>query len=70
MMAKHGLHPAHGYHKKVQPQEPFSMQLTNLCRTTKTFTEGTLVGVPEPYTGKAHPLSQEAFLSVQQERES
>jgi len=66
-LAKHGFHLAHGYHKKVRRQEPFSVLLINLGRTTKTFTKGTRVGVAEPYTGEARPLSQEALLSVQQE---
>ena len=66
-LAKHGLHLAHGYHKKVRRQKPFSVLFMNLGRTTKTFTKGTQVGVEKPYTGEARPLSQEALLSVQQE---
>jgi len=65
--AKHGLHFAHGLHKKVHRHEHFSVLLVNLGRKTKTFADGTRVGVAEPNTGKARPLSQGALLAVQQE---
>ena len=66
-LAKHGLHLAHGHHKKVHRHEPFSVLLVNLGRKTKMFAKGTRVGVAEPYTGEARPLSQGALLAVQQE---
>ena len=66
-LAKHGLHLAHGHHKKVHQHEPFSVLLVNLGRKTKMFAKGTRVGVVEPYTGEARPLSQGALLAVQQE---
>jgi len=64
---KHGLHLAHGHHKKVLRHKPFSVLLVNLSRKTKMFAKGTRVGVAEPYTGEARPLSQGALLAVQQE---
>ena len=66
-MAKHGLHLAHGHHKKVCRQEPFCVLLVNLGRKTKAVSKGTRVGVAEPYTGEARPLSQKDLLAVQQE---
>jgi len=66
-MAKHGLHLAHGHHKKVHWHKPFSVLLVNLGRKTKMFANGTRVGVAEPYTGEARPLSQGAILADQQE---
>jgi len=66
-LAKRGLHLAHGHHKKVHRHEPFSVLLVNLGRKTKMFAKGTRVGVAEPYTGEARPLSQGALLAVQQE---
>ena len=50
-LAKHGLHLAHGHHKKVHRHEPFSVLLVNLGRKTKMFSQATRVGVAEPYTG-------------------
>jgi len=64
-LAKHGLHLAHGHHKKVHQHEPFSVLLVNLGRKTKMFAKGTRVGVVQPYTGEARPLSQGALLDVQ-----
>jgi len=66
-LAKHGLHLAHGHHKKVHRHEPFCVLLVDLGRKTKLFAKGTRVGVTEPYTGRARPLSQGALLAVQQE---
>jgi len=66
-LAKHGLHLAHGHHKKVHRHKPFSVLLVNLGRKTKMFAKGTRVGVAEPYTGEARPLSKGARLAVQQE---
>jgi len=66
-LAKHGLHLAHGHHKRVHRNEPFSVLLVNLGLNTKMFAKGTRVGVAEPYTGEARPLSQGALLAVQQE---
>ena len=66
-LAKHGLHLANGHHKRVHRHEPFSVLLVNLGRKTKMFAKGTRVGVAEPYTGEARPLSQGALLAVQQE---
>jgi len=66
-LAKNGLHLAHRHHKKVHQHEPFSVLLVNLGRKTKMFAKGTRVGVAEPYTGEARPLSQGALLAVQQE---
>jgi len=40
-LAKHGLHLAHGHHKKVHRHEPFSVPLVNLVRKTKMFAKGT-----------------------------
>jgi len=57
---------AHGHHKKVHRHKPFSVLLVNLGRKTKMFSKGTRVGVAEPYTGEARPLSQGALLAVQQ----
>jgi len=65
--AKHGLHLAHGHHKKVHRHESLSALLVNLGRKTKTFANGTRVGVAEPCTGEARTLSQGALLAVQQE---
>jgi len=56
-LAKQGLHLANGHHKMVQRHEPFSDLLVNLGRKTKMFTKGTRVGVSDPYTGEARPLS-------------
>jgi len=67
ILAKHGLHLAHGLHKKVHRHEPFSVHLVNLGRKTKMFSKGTRVGVAEPCTSEARPLSQGALLAVQQE---
>jgi len=67
-LAKHGLHLAHGHHKKVHRHKPFSVLLVNLGRKTKMFAKGTRVGVAEPYTSEARPLSQGARLAVQQEQ--
>jgi len=64
-LAKHGHHLAHGNHKKVARHQPFSVLLVNLGRKTKMSAKGTRVGVAEPYTGKARPLSQGALLAVQ-----
>jgi len=66
-LAKHGLHLAHGHHKKVHRHEPFSVLLVNLGCKTKMFAKGTRVGAAEPYTGEARPLSQGTLLAVQQE---
>jgi len=66
-LAKHGLHLAHGHHEKVHRHEAFSVPLVNLGRKTKILAKGTRVGVAEPYTGEARPLSQGALLAVQQE---
>jgi len=66
-LAKHGLHLAHGHHKKVHRHEPFSVLLVNLGRKTKMFAKGTRVGFSEPYTGEARHLFQGALLAVQQE---
>jgi len=66
-LAMQGLHLAHGHHKKVHRHEPFTVLLVNLGRKTKMFAKGTRVGVAEPYTGEARPLSQEAVLAVQQQ---
>jgi len=66
-LAKHGLHLAHGHHKMVHQHEPSSVLLVNLGRKTKMFAKGTRVGVAEPYTSEARPLSQGALLAVQQE---
>jgi len=65
--AKHRLHLAHGHHKKVHRHESLSALLVNLGRKTKTFANGTRVGVAEPCTGEARTLSQGALLAVQQE---
>jgi len=51
----------------VHRHEPFSVLLVSLCREAKMFSKGTLVGVAEPYTGEARPLSQGALLAVHQE---
>jgi len=67
LLAKPGLHFAHGHHKKVHRHEPFFVLLVNLGRKTKMFAKGSRVGVVEPYTGEARPLSQGALLAVQQE---
>jgi len=56
-LAKHRLHLVHGHHKKVHRHKPFSVLMVNLGRKTKTFAKGTRVGVAEPYTGEARPLS-------------
>jgi len=66
-LAKHGLHLAHGHHKKVYRHEPFSVLLVNLGRKTTMFAKGTRVGVAEPFTGEARPRSQGALLAVQPE---
>ena len=66
-LSKHGLHSAHGHHKKVHRHESFSVVLVNLGRETKRFAEGTRVAVAEPYTGEARILSQGALLVVQHE---
>jgi len=67
LLAKHGLPLAHWHHKKVHRHKPYSVLLVNLGRKTKLFAKGTRVGVAEPYTGEAQPLSQGALLAVQQE---
>jgi len=69
-LAKQGLHLAHGHHKKVHRYEYFSVLLVNLGRKTKTFAKRTRVGVVEPYTGEARPLSQGALLAVKKELEA
>ena len=66
-LAKRGLHLANGHHKMVHRHEPFSVLLVNLGRKTKMFAKGTRVGVSDPYTGEARPLSQGALLAVQKE---
>jgi len=66
-LAKHGLHLAHGHHKKVHRHEPFSVLLVNMGRKTQMFAKGTRVGFAEPYTGEARPLFRGALLAVQQE---
>jgi len=66
-LAKNGLHLAHGHHKNVHRHELFSVLLVNLGRKTQMFAKGTRVGVAEPYTDEARPLSQGALLAVQQE---
>jgi len=66
-LAKRGLHLAHGHHKRMLRHEPFSVLLVNLSRKTKMFAKGTRVGVAEPYTVEARPLSQGDLLAVQQE---
>jgi len=66
-LAKHGLHLAHGHHKKVHRHKPISVLLVNLGRKTRMFAKGTRVGVAETYSGEARPLSQGALLAVQQE---
>jgi len=43
-LAKHGLHLAHGHHKKLHRHEPFSVLPVNLGRKTKMFSKGTRVG--------------------------
>jgi len=50
-LAKHGLHLAHGHHKKVHRHTLFSVLLFKLARKTKVFAKCTRVGVAEPYTG-------------------
>jgi len=65
-VAQHGLHVAHGHHKKVHRREPFSVLLGNLGRKTK-MSQGTRVGVAEPYTGEARPPSEGDLLDVQLE---
>ena len=40
LLAKHGLHLAHGHHKKVHRHKPFSVLLVNLGRKTKMFAKG------------------------------
>ena len=65
-LAENGLHLAHGHHKKVHRHEPFSVLLVNPGRKTRMFAMGTRVGVAEPYTGEARPLSQGDLLAVQQ----
>jgi len=67
LLAKNGLQWAHGHHKKVHRHEPLSVFLVNLGRTPKMFAKGIGVGVAEPYTGEARPLSQGSLLTVQQE---
>jgi len=67
LLAKHGFHLAHWHHKKVHRNKPYYVLLVNLGRKTKLFAKGTRVGVVEPYTGEAQPLSQGALLAVQQE---
>jgi len=67
LLAKHGLHLAHGHHKKVHRHELFSFLLINLGRKTKMYAKGTRVGVTEPCTCKARPVSQGDLLAVQQE---
>ena len=63
-LAKHGLHVAHGHQKRVQRHEPFSVLLDKLGLKTKMSRKSTRVGVAEPYTGEARPLSQGALLAV------
>jgi len=66
-LAWHGLHLAHGHQKKVRHRESFSVLSVNLGRMTKTFSKINRVGVAEPYTGEARPLSQGALLAVQED---
>jgi len=63
-LAKHGLHLAHGLHKKVHGHKPFSVLMINMGHKTKMFAKGTLVWVAEPKTGEARPLSQGALLAA------
>jgi len=67
VLAKDGLHLADGHDENVHRNEPLSVLLVNVGRKTKRFAKGTRVGVAEPYTGEARPLSQEALLAVQQQ---
>jgi len=66
IMGTHGLHLAHRHLKKVRRHESSSVQLVTLCRITKRFAKGTRLGVAEPYTGGARPITEKALLAVQQ----
>jgi len=68
--AQHGMHFAHGYHKKGRLGEPFSVHLVKMGRTTNTSATGTRLGVTEPYKSEARPISQKAFLDVRKEMEA